>query len=532
VDVTALDGRGFGRFVVAGTYFLRKYRGVLNDLNVFPVPDGDTGSNMYLTLRSALTEVSRKHSTDLAEVAAAAAHGSLLGARGNSGVILSQMLRGFAHNVRHRESIDTLDLALAMREAVGSARAALMKPVEGTIISVASAAADSAYTLAQRETDFYRLTTGVVRAAADALERTPEQLQVLKDAGVVDSGGAGFVYLLEGILRFLPDSKNRATAFPRRPSRQKVFTSNQVVSGNKFCTEFVLEDATIDQHPLRDMLAERGDSLLVVGSKPTLKVHIHTSDPSAVKALAAGFGRLTREKVEDMERQHNVLIVGTPVKPFSVVAVVSGKGFADIARELGAEVAIVAKDTNPSVRELVVGINSSLARRVYVLANDPNVALAAQEAAKLCDREVVVVPTRDVPSGLAVQLGLANADVSDLPALEPLLAATAHVGVAQAFHAGKDSMLGGVSLKRGSPAVTIDGKLHGAATLDAVVELAVRELSRPGGAGLATLYYGEGQKERDVRTLVAKLSEAFPELDIEYYYGGQRSSEYVIAFER
>lgn len=530
MDVTALDGRGFGRFVVAGTYFLRKYRGVLNDLNVFPVPDGDTGTNMYLTLRSALTEVSRTRSNDLAEVAAAAAHGSLLGARGNSGVILSQMLRGFAHNVRHRASIDTLDLAIAMKEAVSSARAALMKPVEGTIITVATVAADSAYTLAQRETDFYRLANGVVRAAADALERTPEQLPVLKEAGVVDSGGAGFVYLLEGILRFLPDSRSRATAFPRRPSRQKVFTSNQIVAGNKFCTEFVLEDATIEQHPLRDLLAERGDSLLVVGSKPTLKVHIHTSDPSGVKALAAAYGRLTREKVEDMERQHNVLIVGAPAKSFSVVAVVSGQGFADIARELGAEVVIVAKEANPSVRELVVGVNSSLARRVYLLANDPNVALAANEAATLCDRDVVVVPTRDVPSGLAAQLEIANANAENLPALEGLTAAAARVGVAQAFYAGKDSTFGGVMLKRGAPAATIDGKLHGAPTLDAVVELVVRELSR-GAAGLATLYYGESQKERDVRALVAKLSEALGEVDIEYYYGGQRSSEYVIAFE-
>jgi hypothetical protein len=305
-----------------------------------------------------------------------------------------------------------------------------------------------------------------------------------------------------------------------------------VVAGNKFCTEFVLEDATIEQHPLRDLLAERGDSLLVVGAKPTLKVHIHTSDPAAVKALAAGYGRLTREKVEDMERQHNVLIVGTPVKPFSVVAVVSGQGFADIARELGADVAIVMKDANPSVRELVVGVNSSLSRHVYLLSNDPNVALAAKEAAALCDREVVVVPTRDVPSGLAVQLQLANADAANLPAPEALIAGIAQLGVAQAFYAGKDSTLGGVSLKRGSPAAAIDGKLHGAPTLDAVVELAVRELSRGGAGGLATLYYGETQKERDVRALVAKLAETFPELDVEYYYGGQRSSEYVIAFER
>jgi dihydroxyacetone kinase-like predicted kinase len=227
-----------------------------------------------------------------------------------------------------------------------------------------------------------------------------------------------------------------------------------------------------------------------------------------------------------------VLIVGTPVRALSVVAVVSGQGFADIARELGAEVAIVAKDANPSVRELVVGINSSLARRVYVLANDPNVALAAKEAAALCDRDVVVVPTRDVPSGLAVQLRLANADETNLPAPEALMAEAVRVGVAQAFFAGKDSTFGGVALKRGSPAVTIGGKLHGAPSLEAVVELAIRELSRGGGGGLATLYYGESQKERDVRALVVKLAETFGDLEIEYYYGGQRSSEYVIAFER
>ena len=173
MDVTTLDGRAFEKFVAAGTYFLRKYRGVLNDLNVFPVPDGDTGSNMYLTARSALAEVQRAKGEPLSSVAAAAAHGSLMGARGNSGVILSQMLRGFAHNVRHRPQIDTLDLAIAMREAVGTARSSLQKPVEGTMITVAGAAADAAYSAAQREPDFYRLASTVVRAAADALERTP-----------------------------------------------------------------------------------------------------------------------------------------------------------------------------------------------------------------------------------------------------------------------------------------------------------------------------------------------------------------------
>ncbi|MDB5094810.1 MAG: Dak phosphatase, partial [Candidatus Eremiobacteraeota bacterium] len=247
--VTQLDGRAFEKFVAAGTYFLRKYRGVLNDLNVFPVPDGDTGSNMYLTARAALRDAHPVRGQTLAVVAAAAAHGSLLGARGNSGVILSQMLRGFAHSVRHRDAIDTFQLSLAMREAVAAARAALTKPVEGTILSVAGAAADEAYRLAVREPDFYRLANAVLRAANDALERTPEQLPALKEAGVVDSGGAGFCYFLEGALRFIPETSKRTTAFPQRPVRSAVFTRRQTVGENRFCTEFVLENATIEAHP-------------------------------------------------------------------------------------------------------------------------------------------------------------------------------------------------------------------------------------------------------------------------------------------
>src|ERR1700737_1700336 len=277
--VTHLDGRAFEKFIAAGTYFLRKYRGVLNDLNVFPVPDGDTGSNMFLTAKAALTEAHKVCDQPLSVVAAAAAQGSLLGARGNSGVILSQMLRGFAHSVRHRDSIDTFQLSLGMREAAGAARAALTKPVEGTILSVATAAADEAYRLAVREPDFYRLANAVVRAANDALDRTPEQLPALKEAGVVDAGGAGFCYFLEGALRFLPEQAARTTAFPRRPLRSGVFTRQQVVGDNRFCTEFVLEDAKIETHPLRDSLERYGDSLLVIGSAPPIKVHIHTAQP-------------------------------------------------------------------------------------------------------------------------------------------------------------------------------------------------------------------------------------------------------------
>jgi DAK2 domain fusion protein YloV len=485
---------------------------------------------MYLTARSALAELGKVRGRPLAAIAAAAAQGSLLGARGNSGVILSQMLRGFAHNVRHRPQIDSLDLALAMREAVAAARAALVKPVEGTIISVASAAADAAYTLSQHEPDLYRLATGVVRAAADALERTPEQLPILKEAGVVDSGGAGLVYFLEGILRFLPETQTRATAFPRRPPRRRAFTAQQAVGSHHFCTEFILEDTALEPHALRDLILGKGDSLLVIGSAPALKVHIHTDDPGGVLATAAEHGRLTREKVDDMARQHQLLVVEPPRKAFSIVAVVPGEGFGQIARELGAEGTIPAYDRNPSVGELVLGVNAAFAERVYLLANDPNVTMAAFEAAKLADREVVVVPTRDAPSGLAVLLEM-GANEDEPPPLEALLGSANRTRVAEAFFAGKDSFLGGVFVKYASPVASVDGRLLGAAALGEAVERAARELGAEQG-GLLTLYYGGTQKERDARQISAKLAAAFGGLDVEYYYGGQKATEYVISLER
>jgi DAK2 domain fusion protein YloV len=528
--LTDLDGRACEKFVAAGTYFLRKYRGVLNDLNVFPVPDGDTGSNMFLTAKAALREAHKARSGSLASVAAAAANGSLLGARGNSGVILSQMLRGFAHAVRHRETIDTFRLSLALKEAVAAARAALTKPVEGTIISVAGAAADEAYRLAVREPDFYRLADAVLRAANDALDRTPEQLPALKEAGVVDSGGAGFCYFLEGALRFVPEQERRATAFPRRPQHASAFTRQQIVGEYRYCTEFVLEDAALEAHPLRDLLARHGDSLLVAGEAPTLKVHIHTGEPDAVRALAARHGSVTRWKREDMAEQHNLLVVDAPEKAIGIAVVVHGAGFDRIARELGADVTIPVPDgANPSVEDLLIGVNASLAPTVYLLPNDPNVALAAREVAALTEKRVIVVPTRDPVAGNAALLALCG--VQDAQSAESLTPALAEVRSASVFFAGKDARVEGVAVRKGAPTAAIDKRLITASSLGELL-VAVAEALGAEEGGLVTLYYGGGQKERDAQRFAAQIGERFAEVEVEYYYGGQPGIEYWISVER
>ncbi len=525
----ALDGRAYAKFLAAGTYFLKKYRQVLNDLNVFPVPDGDTGTNMYLTLRSATLEAAKLHGAPLSEVAAAAAQGSLMGARGNSGVIISQMLRGFAHHVRHRSDIDTFVMATAMRESVLAARQALLRPVEGTIISVAEAAADAAYHLALYERDFYRLLNGVLRAANEALDRTPEQLPVLKEAGVVDSGGAGFVYFMEGILRFLPDSIARATAFPRRPARQHVFTPAQVVGENKFCTEFILESAGCSALDLRHQLEPRGESLVVIGAPPTIKVHIHTDDPEGVQEIAGQHGVLTRLKIDNMEQQHRVLIVDRNGGGRSVAAVVPGPGFERIVKELGVEVTLDG-EKSPSVRDLLLAVNKCLSDDVYLFVNDPNATLAAREVAALTEKRLHVIATRDIVGGIAGLFALGLYAVDELPSDVELLAAAERVRSAQVFFAGKDATLGGVSVARGKPAASFGGSLAGADSLADAAIAALRAMGAQGG-GLVTLYYGGAQKEKDAQRLSEVLKGAFPDADVEYYYGGMKSAEYWISLD-
>jgi DAK2 domain fusion protein YloV len=519
VSVTALDGRAYAKFVTAGSYFLRKYRQVLNDLNVFPVPDGDTGTNMYLTCRQAALEAGKVQNRPLSEVAAAAARGALMGARGNSGVIISQMLRGFAHHVRHRSEIDTFMLATGMREAVAAAKQALVTVVDGTIISVADAAADAAYHQALHERDFYRMQAAVLRAANDALERTPDQLPVLKEAGVVDSGGAGFVYFMEGVLTFLPEVAVRSTAFPRRPLRNRVFTAGQVVGENKYCTEFILERAACTAYELRDALSGHGDSLIVAGAEPTLKVHIHTDDPDAVRAAARRYGEPMRVKVDNMEQQHRVMVVDRPDIERSIVAVVPGAGFEQIVRELGAEVTVDGA-RNPSVRELLLAINKTLSSDVYVFPNDANAVLAAQQAATLAtDKNVKVFKTADVIAGIAALFALRSG------VAEPSVDET---GV-QVFLAGKDATVGGTSVTRGRPAALRNGRLYAGGTLKEAAQAALAE--RVSNGGLITVYYGGAQKERDAARMAEELHAAFPQVDVEYYYGGQTSAEYWISYD-
>ncbi|HEY5341789.1 MAG TPA: hypothetical protein VIK27_12240, partial [Candidatus Aquilonibacter sp.] len=342
-----------------------------------------------------------------------------------------------------------------------------------------------------------------------------------------DSGGAGFVYFIEGVLRFLPESKTRATAFPRRPVRGKVFTPSQAVGENKFCTEFVLEDAAIGAHELRELLEPRGESLLVIGAPPTIKVHIHTDDPDRVQDIAGKQGRLTRIKIDNMERQHQLLVVEKPSVPHSIVAVVPGPGFERIVRELGVEVTVNG-ERNPSVRDLLLAINKTLSDDVYLFVNDTNAALAAREVTAITDKRVHVIPTPDIVAGIAGLFAMQTP--LPVPPDDAILAATRRVKSAQVFFAGRDATLGGVSVAKGKPAAKVGGTLLAG---ESITQLAVQAVRTMGGehGGLVTLYYGGSQKEKDAVRLSEELVACYPSTDVEYYYGGTKDAEYWISFD-
>jgi len=526
MQLTALDGRAYAKFMVAGAYFLRKYRAELDELNVFPVPDGDTGSNMYLTLRAAALEAGKARRRGLAEVAAASAVGSLTAARGNSGVIMSQLLRGFAYQVRERTEIDTPVLAAAMGGAAAMARAALQRPLEGTIISVAEAAAQAAQAAAASEPDFYRLMTTVLRTAAVALEKTPDQLPVLKQAEVVDAGAAGLLYFLEGILRFIPGGAVRRTAFPQHAPSQAFFTAERAVGKNKYCTEFMVEGSTCEPSTLSDALATFGDSLIVGGASPTLKVHIHTDRPAVAVTAARCHGSVERLKVDDMEVQRQARLADRPAPALSVVAVAQGSGFERILRELGAEITIPASG-DLSVRDLLAAVNHALSKRVFLLLNDPNLVLAAQEVRALSRKSVEIVPTGDSVEGIAALLALAS---QKDPTPSALANAGKRVKSAAVFFAGKDTRLGGTAVEIGKPAAHYAGRQFVGSSIAEVTRTVLTAMA-PSSGGLISLYYGATQEESDAKALSEEIRVAFTGAAVEHYYGGQTNAEYLVSVD-
>ncbi len=548
----------------------------INDLNVFPVPDGDTGSNMYLTLRSAVEEAqSAAVPSSAASVLAAAAHGSLMGARGNSGVILSQVLRGLAQGAGARARLDAAGCARALGEARTVAYKAVMKPTEGTILTVVREAAEAATHAVEESADIAAVLEQAVRASHAAVERTTEQLQVLKDAGVVDAGGFGFAVILEGLARAIadPSAAQSPPIGPRRRSGedrvQLPFTSQDAGTrpsvrrgaaavemkedGWGYCTEFLVHGPGLDPDALRAELGKLGESALVVGDPDLVRVHIHTGEPAPLIALASSRGRLSKLTVEDMSAQHHDVLdradaaerggadepasaqataaPDAPRKAIGVVSVAPGRGFHDILASLGADAVVEGGQTmNPSIEDLLIAVRAAHADKVVLLPNNGNVILTAEQVDGLIDDcEVRVVPTRNLPQGIAALLALEPDSAIDVNSSR-MVAAIEHVHALEVTRAVRDSTANGHEIKAGDVLGIFDDEIcEVGGDEPSVIEAVLASVEE--APELVTVYRGGDVTPADADALVERLRTRFPGTEFELHDGGQEHYSYVLSLE-
>jgi len=542
----------------------------INDLNVFPVPDGDTGSNMYLTLRSAVEEAAdAADPSSAAAVLGAAAHGSLMGARGNSGVILSQVLRGFAQGVGGQARLDAGGWVHGFAEARMVAYKAVMKPTEGTILSVIREAAEEAGRDVDDTTDIAGLLERVVRASHAAVARTTEQLQVLRDAGVVDAGGFGLAVILEAMSRSIaapagpggsqtpntagdrPDAPLETTGRAQRPRGRRGAAAVAVKQGGwGYCTEFLMHGPGLDLEALRDELGRLGESALVVGDDDLVRVHIHTGEPAPLIALASSRGRLSKLKVEDMSAQHHDVLdradavagaaaqppagrtaQDAPRKAIGVVSVAPGQGFRDILASLGADAVVEGGQTmNPSIEDLLNAVRAAHADAVVLLPNNGNVILTAEQVDGLVDEcEVRVVPTRNLPQGISALLAL-EPDAGLDANVERMTAAIEHVHALEVTRAVRDSASNGHHIKAGDVLGILDDEIREVGSDEAgVIEAVLGSVDEP--PELVTVYRGGDVTAADADALAAGLRKRFAQTEFEVHDGGQEHYSYVLSLE-
>jgi len=560
--LTEVDGSQLALGLRASLAWLQANQEVINALNVFPVPDGDTGSNMFLTLRSAVDEVEKLEDRgSAAAVVQAAAHGSLMGARGNSGVILSQVLRGFAQGLAGRERVDAPGIAAGLKEASTVAYKAVMKPKEGTILTVVRETADAAERAAAETSDIRTVLDAAVSEAHAAVERTPEQLAVLRDAGVVDAGGFGLAVVLEGFVRALQEARMVEAPPPPPPRRvgeplvraPSGETDWEFVEGRRgaaavaareeswgYCTEFLIQSPpALDVDTLRTELSALGESSMVVGDADMVRVHIHTQDPAALIALAAQRGRLSRLKVENMSVQHHEVLeraereeaAPRTRKALGIVTVAPGKGFREILGGLGADQVVEGGQTmNPSIEDLLNAVHATGAESVVILPNNKNVILTAHQVDGLAkDVDVRVVPSRNLPQGISALLALdplASIDVN-CARMEESLSAVTTVEVTTAV---RDSVANGKKIHAGDVIAVVDDKITqvGGDPLEVVEAVLAERGSEP---ELITVYRGSGVDDREAGGFVKALQERHPSCELEVHVGGQEHYPYILSLE-
>ncbi|MBR0009711.1 MULTISPECIES: DAK2 domain-containing protein [Bacillus] len=553
MSIRTLNGRTFAEMILAGAQNLSQNASAVDALNVFPVPDGDTGTNMNLSMTSGAREVEQMDTDDIGKVGSALSKGLLMGARGNSGVILSQLFRGFSKSIETKKEINALEFAAALQAGVDMAYKAVMKPVEGTILTVAKDAAKKAMILAEKETDITALMIAVTEEAEVSLNRTPELLPVLKEVGVVDSGGKGLLCVYEGFLAslkgetvpqkaVLPSLDDMVSA-EHHKSAQSMMNTEDIEFG--FCTEVMVRlDQTkreFDEGTFRQDLSQFGDSLLVIADESLAKVHIHAEEPGNVLNYAQHYGELIKIKIENMREQHTSIIsqeskpadneIPPAKQPYGIVTVAMGEGISDLFKSIGASVVIEGGQTmNPSTEDIVDAVKSVYADTVFILPNNSNIIMAANQAASVVDEQVFVIPAKTVPQGMSALLAF-NPDQEAEANEANMLSAIQQVKSGQVTFSVRDTHIDGKDIKKGDFMGILNGTIIG--TSENQLSAAKMLLSEMIGEDdeIVTILYGEDASQEEAEQLEAFLSEKYEEIEVEIHNGKQPLYSYIVSAE-
>lgn len=565
MEITSINSKLLARMFLVGAKNLDSKKDWINELNVFPVPDGDTGTNMTMTIMSAAKEVSSLTNPTMAELAKAISSGSLRGARGNSGVILSQLFRGFCKVIKEYDEIDVTILCEACQKAVETAYKAVMKPKEGTILTVAKGAAEKALELSDETEDVVTFVEEVIKQAEYVLDQTPEMLPVLKQAGVVDSGGQGLVQVLKGAYDALIGKEIDYTieGAPTGAAPAKISAETEAEIKFGYCTEFIIvlnaPMSDNEEHAYKAFLESIGDSIVVVADDEIVKTHVHTNDPGLALQKALTFGSLSKIKIDNMREEHQEKLIkdsqklaaqqkaeeeayeaaqadekinNMPAKEMGFVSVSIGEGMNEVFRGLGVDYLIEGGQTmNPSTEDMLNAIEHVNAKTVFILPNNKNIIMAANQAVDLVeDKQIIVIPTKTIPQGITALVNYIP-DHSAEENKEQMMAEIENVKTGQVTYAVRDTEIDGKTIKQndfmgiGDKSILSVGTDLRATTLE-MVDAMVDEDS-----AIVSIYFGSDSDEDSANELAAAIEEKYPDVEVEVNDGGQPIYYYVISVE-
>jgi len=534
-----IDNVRFKKMLLGAAANLENNKAIVDSLNVFPVPDGDTGTNMNLTVQAAVKEINNLSESTITALSSAAANGSLMGARGNSGVILSQLFRGMAKGLDGVNQIDCKTLAEALKSASDTAYKAVMRPVEGTMLTVARETAEKAMATYEEYEDVVSFLESLIKQAKDTLDRTPEMLSVLKQADVVDAGGKGLIFIMEGWLAALKGAEIKQEIKEKTVIKTEVeleeFTSEDEIIFT-YCTEFIIKNPLKTAEEFLTKIYDKGDSIVCVGNENIIKTHIHTNNPGQILAIAVKYGELTDIKIDNMKEQFRAKKKENnknnhKKKKYGFVSIGMGKGIEKVFTDLNVDVFLSGGQTmNPSTEDILAAANSINAEHIIILPNNSNIIMAAKQAKEISDKNIHVVPSKSIPQGIAALIAFKEeSDIDDN--LEAMTQAVKEVKTGLVTYAVRDTVFNDLEIKKGQIIAIYEGNIvnHGENPEDETIELIKKMVDED--SFLVTLFYGDQVNEESVKSMASRIEEIAKDCDVEIIYGGQPLYYYIVAVE-